>query len=69
MKFFTLLVSLSLASVSIAAAVPGYVTEGLLKRQGTPTPIPLSNCQSICGTYPVLKCVEDGNIIGYACGV
>ncbi|CAG8954223.1 hypothetical protein HYFRA_00005843 [Hymenoscyphus fraxineus] len=68
MKYFTLLVSLSLASVSIAAAVPGYVNEGLLKRQETPVPIDFSNCQRYCGTRPVVNCVRRGNGIGYACG-
>ncbi|CAG8981584.1 hypothetical protein HYALB_00010006 [Hymenoscyphus albidus] len=63
MKFFTLVVSLSLASVSLAAAVPA--PEGLLERRETP--LPFSDCNGICNGKPVAKCVRTDFGIAYEC--
>ncbi|CAG8955715.1 hypothetical protein HYFRA_00010981 [Hymenoscyphus fraxineus] len=60
MKFFTLVVSLSLASVSIAAAVPAL--EGLIeRRQAPPGSLPFGQCETLCSGRPVTKCVGVGN--------
>ncbi|CAG8962154.1 hypothetical protein HYFRA_00005200 [Hymenoscyphus fraxineus] len=65
MKLFTLVMSLSLASVSVAAAVSA--PDGLLEKRDTN--LPLSDCAGFCRGQVVRSCVlTDSGATRYTCG-